>query len=285
MADSMCSFSPVYEMLCGQSQSTRPSAIPGAAAAHLCACPGRFYNIGSTWRHYEEVNLPDGLIVMADSIWSFSPVHGQGMTVAALEAAALDKLLIQRSSSSSGVIELQGLSNEWQQTALPIVKVSDSSSSSSRKQQTLLIAILMIGLQLMNNLRLFQLCPHIFLAYSRYSLASSVQGPTAADVEPDAMMQELLLWIIATAVMLSADDSLPEVAAGLGLQIDEATATDTPAAAAVAAVCMGSCNWCQPEFKRAVAADLLAGPLTHLLLLLLLAAPVLVQLSSHWRGF
>jgi hypothetical protein len=35
---------------------------------------GRFYNVGSTWRHYEEMALPERLVVMADSICSFNPV-------------------------------------------------------------------------------------------------------------------------------------------------------------------------------------------------------------------
>lgn len=96
-------------------------------AAAAAVISGRFYNIGSTWHHYEDINLPERLVIMADSICSFNPVHGQGMTVAALEAVELDKLLTQRSSSSSSggrEIELQGLSNQWQQTAVPIVKVS-----------------------------------------------------------------------------------------------------------------------------------------------------------------
>ena len=41
-------------------------------------------------RHYERMTaFPSGLVVMGDALCAFDPVHGQGMTVAAVEAEAL----------------------------------------------------------------------------------------------------------------------------------------------------------------------------------------------------
>jgi 2-polyprenyl-6-methoxyphenol hydroxylase-like FAD-dependent oxidoreductase len=66
-------------------------------------------------RHYEKMaRWPRGLIVMGDAVCSFNPVYGQGMTISALEAEALQQCLRQGD---------EGIEQRFQQEIAKIISV------------------------------------------------------------------------------------------------------------------------------------------------------------------
>lgn len=71
-------------------------------------------------RYFEELSeVPGGYLALGDSICSFNPIYGQGMTCAALEAVELGRLLDSSTGSGSGLG--QELSRRYYQQAARIV--------------------------------------------------------------------------------------------------------------------------------------------------------------------
>ena len=70
------------------------------------------YNFpASVWRHFDRLDrFPRGLIPLGDSVCRFNPIFGQGMSVAAMEAVALGRLLGSRAARSD---PLDGLAAQY----------------------------------------------------------------------------------------------------------------------------------------------------------------------------
>jgi len=82
--------------------------------AKLLNGPTLYKNKGNTRNYYEKMQLPLGLLVSGDAITSFSPVYGQGMSVACLEAEQLKAVLEQNTPTHK-------LSSEFFQRITPII--------------------------------------------------------------------------------------------------------------------------------------------------------------------
>ncbi|KAK9908766.1 hypothetical protein WJX75_002546 [Coccomyxa subellipsoidea] len=84
-------------------------------------------------RLYEDIPMPGGLAVVGDSLAGFNPVYGQGISVAAMEAEALRKLLQEKLTEAGSVrvtaADLGSLAVQYQAKAKHIVDFPFSLSS------------------------------------------------------------------------------------------------------------------------------------------------------------
>ena len=74
---------------------------------------------------WTQVEMPDGLVALGDSVMSLNPVHGQGITVSMMGAELLHDVLAKRlaatSSSSNRALALRGLAKVQLPAQLSVV--------------------------------------------------------------------------------------------------------------------------------------------------------------------
>ncbi|WP_186818564.1 NAD(P)/FAD-dependent oxidoreductase [Nocardia ninae] len=62
-----------------------------------------YSGLHNDWQPYHRMHRwPDGLIALGDAVCTLNPIYGQGMTVAAVEAATLQRILTRRSACEPG---------------------------------------------------------------------------------------------------------------------------------------------------------------------------------------
>jgi 2-polyprenyl-6-methoxyphenol hydroxylase-like FAD-dependent oxidoreductase len=82
----------------------------------------RYTNPNNQWNQYHKSgDWPDRLIAVGDAVCVFNPVYGQGLTVAAMEADLLHRMLAGRRASGQG---LDGLGRRYQRAVAAMVRPS-----------------------------------------------------------------------------------------------------------------------------------------------------------------
>ncbi|WP_055568577.1 FAD-dependent oxidoreductase [Streptomyces atriruber] len=88
----------------------------------------RYTNPGNEWRlHHKNAHWPERLVAVGDALCVFNPVYGQGLTVAALEADLLGRLLRGLDKRRG----LDGLSRAYQRAAARVIQVPWTMATSS----------------------------------------------------------------------------------------------------------------------------------------------------------
>lgn len=80
-----------------------------------------YADTASVRRYFDRIHMPERLVILGDALCAFNPTYAQGMTVGAMEALKLKELLARRMRGQVSADVLEGLADEWQRAARPLV--------------------------------------------------------------------------------------------------------------------------------------------------------------------
>jgi len=99
------------EMIAFASEIETPDTVEFLRQARIQTPVRSYRKLEAAWRRFDkQARFPEGFLVLGDSMTSFNPIFGQGMSTAWLQAAALEKLLSQRAADQRG---LDGLAHDY----------------------------------------------------------------------------------------------------------------------------------------------------------------------------
>jgi hypothetical protein len=85
-------------------QSLSPEFKEALRGAEPISQPHGYRGTSNCWRHYEKLDRwPERYVVLGDAFCAFNPIYGQGMSVAAISAAALARQLHKSKGRLDGV--------------------------------------------------------------------------------------------------------------------------------------------------------------------------------------
>jgi len=106
------------EMIAFASGIETPDTVDFLRQAKVQTPIRSYRKLEAVWRRFDkQPEFPDGFLVLGDSMISFNPIFGQGMSTAWLQAVALEKLLCERGADRRG---LDGLAHDYLPSAAQI---------------------------------------------------------------------------------------------------------------------------------------------------------------------
>ena len=134
-------------------------------------------------RHYEELSqFPEGLLVFGDALCSFNPVYGQGMTVACIEALALQESL------AAGV---QGIARRFFQASSKLIDIPWQMAVGSDLQHPAVEGKRTAQTRFINwyLMKLFQAAQHDAVLATRFLEVANLMKPPSSLMAPSIALR------------------------------------------------------------------------------------------------